>query len=181
MSPFLCGFRKGYSTQHCLLAMMEKMKKSLDKQHYAAVLLTDLSKAFDCINHDLLIAQLDAYGFSHTSLAFLYSYFSDRKQRTKINNTLSSWSNITTGVPQDSILGPLLYNVYINDIFYFINGNIANYADDNTPYAIEQNVDSLIQMKNFQLRIIHLQYTRETYSDQLQKCTKQSITFLLIS
>ena len=146
LSPYLCGFRKGHSTQHCLSVMLERWKSALDKNKIAGALLTDLSKAFDCLNHELLIAKLDAYGFSHTALAFLYSYLSDRKQRTKINNTLSSWSNITTGVPQGSILGPLLFNVYINDIFYFVNGNIANYADDNTPYAIEKNVDSLIQI-----------------------------------
>ena len=135
MSPFLCGFRKGYSTQHCLLVMMEKMKKSLDKQHYAAALLTDLSKAFDCINHDLLIAKLDAYGFSHLSLKYIQSYMSERKQRTKVNNSYSKWTTPDTGVPQGSIIGPLLFNIDLNDIFYFIDENdLTNYADDNTPY-----------------------------------------------
>ena len=60
--------------------------------------------------------------------------------------TLSLWPNITTGVPQGSILGPLLLNTYINDIFYFVDSDIANYADDNTPYAIENKVDTLIQI-----------------------------------
>ena len=90
LSPFLCGFRRGYSTQHCLLAMLEKMKRSLDKNNYAAALLTDLSKAFDCINHGLLIAKLQAYGFDHSSLNYVHSYLSHRKQRTKINNAYST-------------------------------------------------------------------------------------------
>ena len=79
LSPYLCGFRKGHSTQHCLSVMLERWKSALDNSKIAGALLADLSKAFDCLNHELLIAKLDAYGFSHTYLAFLYSYLSDRK------------------------------------------------------------------------------------------------------
>ena len=74
LSPSLCGFRKGYSTQHCLLVMLENFKKALDSNCNAAALLTDLSKAFDCIDHELLIAKLSAYGFSHSALNYIYSY-----------------------------------------------------------------------------------------------------------
>ena len=145
LSTYLCGFRKGYSTQHCLMVMLEKWRKALDKRNFAGALLTDLSKAFDCLNHELLIAKLDAYGFDHSALAYIDSYLTDRKQRTKVNNSFSSWSNILSGVPQGSILGPLLFNIYLNDIFFFINEtSLTNYADDNTPYAINSNVDTLI-------------------------------------
>ena len=146
VSPYRCGFRKGYSTQHCLTVMIERWKSALDKNKIAGALLTDLSKAFDCLNHELLLAKLDAYAFSKTSLALISSYLSERKQRTKINNTFSSWCDIIFGVPQGSILGPLFFNTYINDIFYFVDNNIANYADDNTPYATEKKVTSLIQV-----------------------------------
>ena len=66
LSPYLCGFRKGYSTEHCLIVMLEKWKKALDKTNYAGALLTDLSKAFDSINLELPVAKLEAYGFNHS-------------------------------------------------------------------------------------------------------------------
>ena len=144
LSPFLFGFRKGFSTQHCLMIMINKWNKAMDQGKFAGSLLTDLSKAFDCLNHELLIAKLEAYGFDNESLEYVYSYLSDRKQRTKINISLSEWANITTGVPQGSILGHLLFNIYINDMFYFANkSDLANYADDTTPYTIDTAVGSL--------------------------------------
>ena len=111
--------------------MVEKMKRCIDTQDTAAALLTDLSKAFDCINHKLLLAKLNSYGFHYNSLKLLSGYLLRRKERVKINNTLSEWTNIASGVPQGSILGPMLFN-----IFYFMEDtDITNYADDNTPYT----------------------------------------------
>ena len=98
LSPFLCGFRKGYSTQHCLTVMLDKWNKAMDSGKHAGALLTDLSKAFDCLNHELPIAKLEVYGVGQSSLSYIYSYLSDRKQRTKVNNSYSSWSNINSGV-----------------------------------------------------------------------------------
>ena len=84
-SKFQCGFRKGFNAQHCLLAMIEKWRKTLDKGGETGAVLTDLSKAFDCIDHNLLIAKLDAYGFEKQSIDFLHSYLTKRKQRTKVD------------------------------------------------------------------------------------------------
>ena len=146
LSNYLCGFRKGYNTEQCLLSMIESWRKALDKRNIAGALLTDLSKAFDCLNHELLVAKLNAYGFDHVSLSYIYSYLSDRKHRTKINNTLSSWADISTGIPQGSIIGPLLFNIYINDIFFFIDeGKLANYADDNTLFVDSPELSTLLR------------------------------------
>ena len=84
LSKYQRCFPQGYNTQHCLLMMVEKWKEALDKGGLGGALLTDLSKAFDCIKHDLLIAKLAAYGFDSHSLSFVFSYLNERKQKTKI-------------------------------------------------------------------------------------------------
>ena len=146
LSKYQCGFRKGYNTQYCLLAMLEKWKSSVDKRSSFGALLTDLSKAFDCLSHELLIAKLHAYGFSLNAPRLVHSYLTNRKQRTKINTKYSSWEEILFGVPQGSILGPLLFDIFRFDVFFIMNETeFASYTDDNTPYTSSQNVDNVIR------------------------------------
>ena len=117
------------------LSFVRKMEKVLDRGKVFGVLLTDLSKAFNCLNHDLLIAKLSAYGFSFPALRLIHDYLLNRKQRTRINNSYCTWVEIVSGVPQGSILGPLLFNIFLTDLFFIVNSmDIANYADGNTPY-----------------------------------------------
>ena len=99
LSMYQCGFRKNMSSQNCLLFMLEKWRKCLDNKGNAGVLLTDLSKAFDCLNHDLLLAKLNAYGCDFNSLKLFYSYLTDRLQRVRVNSSYSTWSEIIYGVP----------------------------------------------------------------------------------
>ena len=142
LSKYQCGFRKGISTQHSLIAMIEQWSKTLDEGGACGALLTDLSKAFDCMKHDLIIVKLHAYGFYTQSLKLINSYLSGRKHRTKIGNSFSEWLELLVGVPQGSVLDPLLFNIFMCDLFLFIEDtSVTSYADDTTPYAREKNSD----------------------------------------
>ena len=117
----------------------------MDNKGTAGAILTG-SKAFDCLNHNLLLAKMSAYGFDNNALQFIQNYLKNRKQRTKVNGSFSSWLELKYGVPQGSILGPLLFNIFINDMFYFIRDTkIANYADDNTLYTVKDNIADLLK------------------------------------
>ena len=114
-----------------------------------------MSKAFDCIPHDLLIAKLAAYDLSVEALIYILSYFSNHKQCVRINDTYSEYENIIMGVPQGSILGPLSFNLSINDLFFFILiALVHNFADDNTLSAFAENVSKLINVLQSESEVI---------------------------
>ena len=101
----------------------------------------DLSKAFNCLQHDLLLVKLNAYGFDYKSFKLISSFLSNTKYRTKIDSCFSEWKHLLIGVPQGSVLGPLLFNIYMCDLFLFMSeSNVANYADDTTLHAREKKL-----------------------------------------
>ena len=121
--------------------MIEKWKKS---KTFGA-LLTNLSKAFDYLPHDLIIAKLNLYGFSLSASELIHNYLSHGKQRTKINSSCSSWEEIF-GIPQGSILSPILFNILVSDLFSVLSSvEFASYADDNTPYVVKNNIKNVIE------------------------------------
>ena len=147
LSNFISAYRKAYSSNHVLLRLIENWKKSLDNKNFVGTVLMDLSKAFDCIRHDLLVAKLHAYDLSEDTVTFIYSYLKRRKQGVKINNTESLFQILLSGIPQGSILGPILFNIFIKDLFLFLEDvDLANFADDNTVYTANKNIEVLIKL-----------------------------------
>ena len=144
LSELLTGFRKNHSTQHSLVNMLAKWKNTLDIGRFVCTIFMDFSKAFDTMNHEFLIAKLGAYGFQEDALVFMKSYFMNRQQRVRVNSNFSMWEKIISGVPEGSVLGRLLFNIFLNDFFLFIE-NSSNYADGNTLYSSGNDMEKVKQ------------------------------------
>ena len=144
-SKFQCGFRRGYSTQQCLISMIKKWKNVVDSGKSFGALLTHLLKAFGCLPHELLLTKSNAYGFRLSALRFICNYLFNRQQVTKFNASYSSWEEILFGVSQWSILGPLLFKIFMCDLFIILEKiDFASYADDNTPFVSEATPENVV-------------------------------------
>ena len=145
LSTFLAAFRKMYDCHHVLMKLLHDCKKALDEGLSVGIILMDLSKAFDCIPHGLLLIKLKCYCLSDQACLLLKSYISDRKQRVKVGHSRSEWGSVAQGVPQVSILGPLIFDIFINDILYVLENvcNFYNYADDNTSLNTHHSITCL--------------------------------------
>ena len=132
LPDFVSAYRKGFGSNHVLTKLIEDW------------IIKYLPKVFDCIPLDLLIAKMSPYGFSMDTLVFMYYYLKKRKQNVKISNIESLWKILVSGVPQVSILGLILFNLFINDLFLFIKKvNLANFTHDKTIYPVSTDITSL--------------------------------------
>ena len=144
-SRYQWGFRNGFNTQNALLSLVEKMLLPRHKKEVCGAILTDLSRVFDCISHDLLIAKLDAHGFDQNLRNIIHNYLFGRSPKTKVGSSFSDLLNILYSVPQGSILGPLLFNINVCDLFLpEYSSEFTNFLDDTTPFECGKNYDVVI-------------------------------------
>ena len=161
LSDFISAYRPNFSCETSLLRLTEDWRKSRDSKETVAVVSMGLSKAFDSIPHALLLAKLKAYGLGDTSIVLLRSYLSTRIQRVKIGDTFSEWELVRRGVPQGSVLGPVFFNVHINDLFYHIKrANLNAYADDEQLYSSDKDLETLNTRLEHELGIANNWYER---------------------
>ena len=156
ITPNQYSIRSGSNTTDCLVDLIDEITKSLDEGEFAVTLFLDLSKAFDTVNNLILLTKLSYYGVKNNENQWFKSYLHSRKQRVFVNGVFSDTQTVNSGVPQGSILGPLLFLIYINDLVgatdYF---SVRLFADDASLTASGKDLDVLIQQINLELPKIH--------------------------
>ena len=142
-SPQISAYRKNYNSQHVLISLIEEWREYLDKDFVIGAVFTELSKPFDCIPHDVLIAKLEAYGVGEKALSYIYSFLTYPNQCVRINDKKGDFQKIISGVPQGSTTWPILFNFLINLFFFVSSASMYNFNDDNSLFAIANTVAEL--------------------------------------
>ena len=170
------GFRTGHSTDHALISLTETIKYSLDRNNFSCGLFIDLQKAFDTVNHNILLRKLEHYGIRGSDHCWFKSYICNRKHFVSINDHSSSLSTISACVPQGSVLGPLLFLIYINDLpnsSQFVSFFL--FADDTNIYCESENLQLLIRKVNRELKKVSLWLDSNKLALNIEK--KNFVTF----
>ena len=150
------GFHKGYSTEHALMSITEQIKSNCRLKKFSCGVFVDLEKAFDTVNHSILISKLKYYGIKDRYLSWFTSYLNDRSQQVSLNGQNSNSKPVTCGVPQGSILGPLLFLIYINDMNTAIKNSIVyHFADDTNLLYSHKNPNTLKKIMNTDLKTLY--------------------------
>ena len=175
ISPNQHAFRKGYSCETQLSHVINDFSKSLDKKKQVDSFILDFEKAFDTVSHDLLKAKLRGYGINRNTLNWIDAFLSNRTQSVVVNGHKSKTSNVISGVPQGTVLGPLLFSLYINDIAKDIDSTVRLFADDCVCY---RNIDSIEDCEKLQSDINKLSSWAKTWKMRFQstKCNIMQIT-----
>ena len=153
MLPTQYGFRANHSTSHALTDVLTSLYDNINDEKYSALLLLDLKKAFDTVNHKTLLTKLEHYGIRGPTLDLFASFLTNRFQYVSLENHQSNLKNINYGVPQGSVLGPLLFNIYINDISTSVSCTPRLFADDTCLIVDDKNINDL--HKKLRLKLLH--------------------------
>ena len=151
--PLQFGFRQKYSTFYALISLTEDIRKNLDKGNIGCGIFVDLQKAFDTVEHDILLSKLEHYGIRGISNEWFKSYLFDRKQFVSINGHVSNQASVKYGVPQGSVLGPLLFLIYINDLNHAIKFcKVHHFADDTNLVHFSKSANKLNKYINTDMK-----------------------------
>ena len=149
------GFRPHHSTNHALITITEHIRSALDKNKFTCAVFLDFQKTFDTVNQDILLSKLSYYGVRGIAHDLFKSYLTNRKQHTIINRVSSSVLSITHGVPQGSVLGPLLFLIYINDLNNVVrHSTVHHFADDTNLLCSSSSLKSINKCINHDLKLI---------------------------